>query len=145
FDGQVWRGDNRVYGIGTSSFASIIPNPFELKPFVTNLLSISPTAKKVYFHSSHYYPWGDSNEDSHVQGIQVTDDGRFLISSSNFILGDYRKGLIIPIKNGVVETDNIKITEGYGHAGGIQYRSGTLAVALATLPHPSAQSSKWVR
>ena len=145
FDGQVWRGDNRVYGIGTSSFANIIPNPFDLKPFITQLLSISPTAKKVYFSSSHYYPYGDSNDDSHVQGIQVTDNGRFLISSSNFILGGYRKGLIIPIKNGLVETHSIKITEGYGHAGGIQYSAGTLAVALATTHHPTDVSKKWVR
>lgn len=147
FDGQVWRGDNRVYGIGTSSFANIIPNPFELKPLVSSLLSISPAPKKVYFNSSRYYPWGDSSDDSHVQGIQVTDDGRFLISSSNFIKGDnmMRKGLIVPVKSGVVETDNIKITDGYGHAGGIQYRAGTLAVALATTDDPTPVSKKWVR
>ena len=130
FDDQVWRGNGYIYGIWTNSFANIIPNPYELKPFVSNLLAISPNEKIVNFTSSEEYP---GSSEGHVQGIQVTEDG-FLVSSSS-----QNNGLIIPIKLIIpmqyhsVQTNNVVKIPTLNHAGGIQFQSGTLAVALSKI------------
>lgn len=141
FDNQKWAGDYKIHGIQTSSSPRLSLNYFYLKPFLSNLLSISPISQDIEFSSTKEYP---DLKEGHIQGIQYVDNNSFILSSSNYENSN-KKGLIIPVKNGVVETNNVKVTDGYGHAGGIQFNANTLVVALAEEASPSASSKKIIR
>ncbi|MDN3594221.1 hypothetical protein [Zunongwangia endophytica] len=143
FDGQTWTGDYKIHGIQTNSSPRLSLNYFYLKPFLSNLLSISPISQDVVFSSTKEYPYlGDADE--HIQGIQSVNNNSFILSSSNYN-NSTKKGLIVPIKNGIVEANNVKVTDGYGHAGGIQFNENTLVVALAEKASPSGSSKKIIR